>query len=78
MVEVKHRPQKKANIIIKMQAQMIATKAWKKNIGMHIDLNKCRLCRKCVQGVMRLAPGCQMLAGNEYLKRHKNAWKMIA
>ena len=32
---------------------------------------------KCVEGVMHLAYGCQMLAGNEYLKRHNSALKVL-
>ena len=56
---------------------MIEARAGKKNRCMHIDLDKCRLCGKCVEGVMHLASGCQMLAGNEYLKRHNNALNVL-
>ena len=45
-----------------MQEQMIETRARKKNSGMHIDLDKHRLCGKCVEKVIQLASGCQMLA----------------
>ena len=60
-----------------MQEQIIEIVAWKKNKGMHIDSDQCRLCEKCVEGVMHLAPWFQMLAGNEYLNRHINALQVL-
>ena len=39
----------------------------KNNKGMRM----CLLCGKCA-GVMQLASGCQLLAGNECLKKHNN------
>ena len=60
-----------------MQKQIIETRARKKNRGLHIDLDKFRLCRKCVEGVMPLATGCQLLAVNEYLKRGNNALEVL-
>ena len=44
---------------------------------MHIDSDKCRLCRECVEGVMHLALEWQMLASNEYLKRNDNVIKVL-
>ena len=60
-----------------MQKQVIETRARKKNRGMHIDLGKCRLRGRCIKGVMYLANGCQMLAVNEYLKRHNSTLKVL-
>ena len=55
MAEVQHRSQKgKCNY---------------QDRGMHIDSGRCWLCGKRVEGVMHLASGCQMQAGNAYLKR---------
>ena len=68
---------KKAGAIINMQEQMIESRVGKRNRGMHIDSDKCRLCEKCVEGVMHLVSECQMHAGNEYLKKHKNALKVL-
>ena len=38
---------------------------------MRIESDKCLVCGKCA-GVMQLASGCQLLAGNECLKKHNN------
>ena len=48
---MQHRPQK-ASAIIYIQKQMMETREWwRKNRDMHIDLDKSRLCGKCIEGV---------------------------
>ena len=44
---------------------------------MHIESDKCQLWRKCAESVMYLASRCQLLAGNEYLKRYNNTLKVL-
>ena len=67
---------KKTNAFINMRVKITETRTWKKKGGINIDLNKCWLCRKCVERVMHLTPECQMHANNKYLKRHNNASKV--
>jgi hypothetical protein len=68
---------RKVSAIINMQEQMVETRAWKKNRGLHVDTEKCRLCRNQAEGVMHLTSGCQYLAANEYLTRHNNLLKIL-
>jgi len=68
---------KKVGAIINMQEQMVETRAWKKNRGIDIQTDKCRLCGKCSEGVLHLASGCQLLAGTDYLNRHNNVLKVL-
>ena len=56
---------------------MVETKAWKKNRGMDIQTDKCRLCGKFLESVMHQASGYQLLAGTKYLQRPNSALKIL-
>ena len=68
---------KKVSAIINMQEQMVETRAWKRNRGLAVETDKCRLCGDAVEGVMHLVAGCKMLAAREYLTRHNNVLKIL-
>ncbi len=57
---------------------MIETRLWKKNRGLHIVTELCRLCNKYQESVDHLLAGCEKLAGREYLNRHNNALMVLA
>ena len=54
-------------IIINMQEQMIETIAWKRNRGLVVDTDLCRLCGEVPERVMHITSGCKMLASREYI-----------
>ena len=68
---------RKVSSIISMQEQMVETKAWKRNRGIAVENDKCRLCGQCAEGVMHLISGCRCLAAREYLTRHNNVLKIL-
>ena len=68
---------KKVSAIINMQEQMVETRAWKRNRGIAVVSDKCRLCGQFVEGVMHLVSGCKCLAAREYLTRHNNVLKVL-
>ena len=68
---------RKVSAIINMQEQMVETRAWKRNRGIAVESDKCRLCGKFVEGVMHLVSGCTYLAPREYLTRHNNVLKVL-
>ena len=49
----------KVSAIINMQEQTIETRAWKRNRGLVLDTDLCRLCGK--------VPECKMLVSREYM-----------
>ena len=59
---------KKASAIINTQEKIIEIGMWEKKGGIYIDLDKCWLCRKCVERATHLTSDCQMFASNKYLK----------
>ena len=68
---------RKVSEIMNMQEQMVETRAWKRNRGLALETDKCRLCGEFVEGVMHLVSGCKVLAANEYLTRHNNLLKIL-
>ena len=62
-------------IIINMQEQMIETIAWKRNRGLVVDTDLCRLCGEVPEGV--ITSGCKLLASREYMTRHSNLLKIL-
>ena len=67
----------KVSAIINMQEQMIETRPWKRNRGLVVDTDLCRLCGKVPEGVMHTTSGCKMLASREYMARHNNLLKIL-
>ena len=70
-------PEKTASIF-QMCEQMVETKYWKKLRGLPVEDEKCRLCGRFLENVQHLLAGCEMLAGDEYLKRHNKALSIFA
>jgi len=68
---------RKVSSIVNMQEQMVETRAWKRNRGISVESDKCRLCGQRVEGVMHLVSGCRCLAAREYLMRHNNVLKVL-
>jgi len=68
---------RKVSAIINMQEQMVETRAWKRNRGIAVVTDKCRLCGEFVEGVLHLVSGCKVLAAREYLNRHNNVLKIL-
>ena len=67
----------KVSAIINMQERMIETRAWKRNRGLVVDTDLCKLCGKVPGGVMHITSGCKMLASREYMTRHNNLLKIL-
>ena len=55
----------KASAIINMQEQMIEKRALKRNRGLVVDADLCRLYGEVPKGVMHITSGCKMLAFRE-------------
>ena len=68
----------KTSSIIQMCEQMVETKYWKKIRGLPTQDDKCRVCGKFVENVQHILAGCEMLAGDQYLKRHNKALSLFA
>ena len=66
-------PKKKVGSIINLQEQMVETRSWKKNRGLEVETDLCRVCGKYRETIHHLLAGCECLAGKHYLKRHNNA-----
>ena len=56
--------------MIEVQQQMVKTRAWKANRGLHVESDKCRVCRQAKETVKHWLSGYIRLAATEYLKRH--------
>ena len=69
---------KKASAIINTQEKIIEIGMWEKKGGIYIDLDKCWLCRKCVERATHLTSDCQMFASNKYLKWHNSVLTVLA
>ena len=63
---------KKVASIIAVQEQMVKTRLWKENRGLHVKSGKSRIYRKAKETVMHWLSICTRLAAMEYLKRHNN------
>ena len=69
-------PKKVAPIIV-VQEQMVETRAWKANIGLTVESDKCRICRQPKETVIHWLPRRTRLAATEYLKRNNNALMIV-
>ena len=67
----------KVRAIINMQELMIETRAQKRNRGLVVDTDLCRLCGEVPEGVMYITSGCKMLASRESMKRYNNLLKIL-
>ena len=56
---------------------MVECKAGKKNRGIPVENDMCRLCGQNAESVMHLMSGCKCLAAREYLNRHDNVLKVL-
>ena len=63
---------KKVASIIAVQKQIVKTRLWKGNRGLHVKSGKSRICRKAKKTVMHWLLVCTRLAAMIYLKRHNN------
>ena len=68
---------KKVASIIAVQEQMVKTRLWKENRGLHVKSGKSRIYRKAKETVMHWLSICTRLAAMEYLKRHNNMPMML-
>ena len=67
----------KVSAIINMREQITETRAWKRNRGLVVDTDLCKLSGKVPGGVMHITSGCKMLASREYMTRHNNLLKIL-
>ena len=67
----------KVSAIMNMQEQMIETGAWRRNRGLVVDTDLCRLCGEVLEGVIHIISVCTMLAFREYMTLHNNLLKII-
>ena len=67
----------KVSAIMNMQEQMIETGAWRRNRGLVVDTDLCRLCGEVLEGVIHITSVCTMLAFREYMTLHNNLLKII-
>ena len=67
----------KTAAVFSMLEQMVETMAWKKMRGLS-ENDQCRLYRKQNETVQHLLAGCEKLARTDYVRRHNNAWKVMA
>ena len=67
----------KVSTIIKMQEQIIETRAWKHNRRLVVDTDLCRLCSEVPDRVMHITSGCKILVSREYMTQHSNLLKIL-
>ena len=59
----------KVSAIINVQQQMIETRVWKRNRGIVVHTDICRLCGEVPEGVVHISSGCKILASRDYMTR---------
>ena len=68
---------KKVISIIAVREQMIETRAWKANRCLHLESDKCGICRQAKETKIHWLSECTRLVATEYLKRHNNALMIL-
>ena len=68
---------RKAAAVKEIFEQMVEARVWKALRGMEVESEICRLCADKIETVHHLVASCMVLAGSEFVRRHKNALMVL-